>query len=294
MHQLLLLVLAISLLCHITLIMVLAYVRRGLPAAGAAEPVAFEIAVVQEEELTELEAIEFDDLLPDTLLEIDNEATDQPAVELDAEMPAADLQVVAAGSVPSLGGGGGDGGGQPGLGGGAAGTSFFGVASTGTRFAYIVDRSGSMGNDAKLETALAELGRSIQSLPDYAYFYVVLFSSKSVLPPMQRGWMRAQRANVSRLSRWLDSEVDAGGGTLPREAFIQVFALDVRPDVIFFLTDGRVQDFSAAEAAAMNRRGKRVVINTIAFGDPSSQDMLKEMARQSGGVYRYVPSQRAP
>jgi hypothetical protein len=209
-------------------------------------------------------------------------------------MPAADLQVVTAGAVPSLGGGGGDTNGQPGLGGGAAGTSFFGVSSTGTRFAYIVDRSGSMGNEHKLQTAIAELTRSVQSLPDYAYFFLVFFSNRTVEPPAQRGWTRSQAQQVARLSRWLRSEVDAGGGTLPREAFVQVFSLDVRPDVIFFLTDGRVQNFSAEEVAVMNRRGKRVVINTIAFGDPSSQEMLKEIARQSGGVYRFVPSQPAP
>ena len=67
-----------------------------------------------------------------------------------------------------------------------------------------------------------------------------------------------------------------------------MFSLKVRPDVIFFLTDGEIPDLTAVEIAAMNGRGKRVVINTIAFGDPASQALLKEVAMQSGGVYRFV------
>ncbi len=88
---------------------------------------------------------------------------------------------------------------------------------------------------------------------------------------------------------WLD-KIDSSGGTLPLPAFQKVFGLSVRPDVIFFLTDGEIPPDTAANVTSLNSRGRRVVINTIAFGDPASQAQLKDIARRSGGVYRFVPS----
>ena len=83
---------------------------------------------------------------------------------------------------------------------------------------------------------------------------------------------------------------DPGGGTQPRSAFRQVFALEDRPDVIFFLTDGQIPPETVATVTGFNSRGRRVAVNTIAFGDPASQEYLKEISYRSGGVYRYVPS----
>jgi uncharacterized protein YegL len=62
--------------------------------------------------------------------------------------------------------------------------------------------------------------------------------------------------------------------------------------VVFFLTDGEIPqaDETLARVTQLNSRGRRVVINTIAFGDPASQELLREIARQSGGIYRFVAS----
>ncbi len=287
-RNLLILGVSLSMVLHLALLLYLGSIYRRLPGGPAVQGVSYEFAILQEEELTELEQIDIDEALPEVSWESDEQPLVDPAAELDALAPEADL--VGAGELPALGGSGVGEGGEPGLGGGGAGTSFFGVSSRGTRFAYIVDRSGSMGQQGKLRVAMRELSRSIESLPDYAYFYVVLFSSDYTLPPTQRGWTRARPSTVSRLIRWLN-QVDDGGGTVPGPAFHQVFSLAVRPDVIFFLTDGEISNFTAADVAALNSRGKRAVINTIAFGDPASQDMLREIADQSGGVYRYVPSE---
>ena len=155
--------------------------------------------------------------------------------------------------------------------------------------AYIVDISGSMREGRKLEVAMRELSRSISALPDYAQFHVLLFSTSYVEPPMQTGWMRARRSTVTAITTWLE-RVTPGGGTLPMEAFVHAFSLSTRPDVIFFLTDGEIPAKTAAEVAQLNDRGQRVVINTIAFGDPTSQEQLKQIATDSGGAYRFVPS----
>ena len=190
--------------------------------------------------------------------------------------------------MPTLGGCG-DGSCDATLGGGSAGTSFFGVSSRGSRFAYIVDVSGSMGQQRKIHIAMRELARSISELPDYAYFYVVLFSTNAQQPPMQSGWSRARPTTVRKFVRWF-GKVEPRGGTNPRPAFESVFSLKKRPDVIFFMTDGQITNFGADELPSTRSRGKNVIINTIAFGDPASQDLLRAIARQTGGTYRYVAS----
>ena len=78
------------------------------------------------------------------------------------------------------------------------------------------------------------------------------------------------------------------------DAFYEVFALDVLPDVLFFLTDGEIPDDIADLVAELNDRGGRVIINTIAFGDARSQAQLRRIASESGGVYLFVPQEGGP
>jgi len=251
------------------------------------QPVSIKFAVIQEAELTQLQELQFDDLVPEVPFEIQDTAEQDPALDLAPEISAAELEIAQSGSVPRLtGSGSGEG---LTLEGGGAGTTFFGVSSRGTRFAYIVDISGSMSDQGKIEVCMRELARSIEVLPDYASFYVVLFNSEITAPPMQKGWTRARDGTVDRFTRWLE-QVDPGGGTRPQPAFRQVFSLENRPDVIFFLTDGVIPRETVAVVAALNGRGRRVAVNTIAFGDPASQAFLKEISHRSGGVYRYVSS----
>ena len=287
-RKLLLVGVAVSLAVHLGLLAYLDLVNRGLGGGGSSPPVAIEFATLHEQELIQPEKIEFDDLLGELTAELDDLPQAVPTADLPADVSAANLEISSAGAMPTLGGSG-DGTGGQALGGGGAGTSFFGVSSRGTRFAYIVDVSGSMGQARKIHIAMRELSRSIGELPDYAYFYIVLFSSGATVPPMQDDWNRARPSTVRHFIRWL-GQVDPGGGTQPRSAFELVFSLKERPDVIFFMTDGQITNFSADEVAAHTSRGRRVVINTIAFGDPTSQDLLREIARQSGGVYRFVAS----
>jgi hypothetical protein len=287
---------ALSLVCHCMLMVYLSMVSRGGGGGGGGVRAAYQLAILNEEELTELEETTFDDLASGADLE--PVAGDLPALEAIAPEPG--VASAAPSSIPSLGasgdgsggiGGSGQGGGGTGLGlgaGGGGGASFFGIGAKGSRFAYIVDVSGSMGEQHKLESALRELARSIDALPDYASFYTLFFSSGFTQPPMQKGWMKARKPVVRQFITWLNN-VDPGGGTEPRTAFLQVFSLDVRPDVIFFLTDGQFNDITVEEIAALNGRGKKCVINTIQFGDPTGEALLKEIASQTGGVYRFVP-----
>lgn len=286
--QLLLIGVAVSLLAHIVLLIYLATVYWQEGGSGGGQAVSFDFAVVQDEQLTELEQSSFDELVPEELSEIQAPDTDVPTATLDPNAVGERADMGLKGIDSTLGGSGSAAGGGT-LSGAGAGTSFFGVSSRGTRFCYIVDISASMQQGRKIQVAMQELAQSISGLPDYAHFYMLLFASNVTEPPMQRGWTRARKSTINQVIRWLHL-VDPGGGTEPTPAFHQAFALDVRPDVIFFLTDGEIPGATADEVAALNGRGKRVVINTIAFGNPASQDQLRQIARDSGGSYRFVPS----
>ena len=282
---------ALSLLLHITIMIWLATVYRMRAEVGSPTPVSFDFTVLPDSALSELDAVDLSDLASEVGDALDQAATpDDLSAELtDSTALEIDLSV---GSLPVLGGAGGASGSGEGFGSGAGGggASFFGLTARGTRFAYIVDISGSMEMGDRMPVMVEELCQSVLRLPDNAHFYLVFFASGYSTPPMQRGWQLARRPTTHRFARWIRSDIVPGGGTYPRESFEHVFELSIRPDAIFFLTDGEIPGGTADAVAAMNTGRRRVAIHTIAFGDASSQDELRRMARDSGGTYRYVPT----
>ncbi len=277
--------LAVSLVLHFALLLYFAMISRAGDGPGGPAADEYQFALVFDEPLTTAETSGLDELDLDPSEELLSELTDASDDALADAPAAADLAAEGVGAIETLGGAG-DGGTDGTLAGGA-GTSYFGIEAEGSRFLYIVDRSGSMMFGERMEIAMRELRESIESLPDYTSFRVIFFSSDLLEPDFQRGWTRATGANIRRYLNWLD-RVDPGGGTNPRPAFLLAFEMRPRPDVIFFMTDGIIPDLSAEEISGINQRGDRVVIHTIAFGDQGSEQLLRQIARDSRGQYRYV------
>ena len=90
------------------------------------------------------------------------------------------------------------------------------------------------------------------------------------------------KRNKERLVSWLSQQTPKGN-TAPYEAFKRVFSLRNRPDVIYFLTDGRFESSVPSKIADLNKKGQRVVINTIALGGGAAMAPLEKIARESGG-----------
>jgi hypothetical protein len=68
-------------------------------------------------------------------------------------------------------------------------------------------------------------------------------------------------------------------------------ALQMNPDVVFFLTDADEPKLSASELQQIVRWNKGTTINAIEFGSGSSpgrDNFLRRIAEQNGGQYRYV------
>ncbi len=168
--------------------------------------------------------------------------------------------------------------GTPGL------SSFFGAQGHGTRFVYIIDKSGSMAG-APFETAKRELVRSLRALQPHEQFFVAFYDGQA--DPMPGGRLvPATPANLERAVAWVRS-VSLGGSTDPTEAL--TFALDkLSPDTIWLLSDGA---FSAevVNTITTHNRGRRTHINTLAFINRDGEALLKIIADQNQGDYRFVP-----
>lgn len=163
--------------------------------------------------------------------------------------------------------------------------SFFGVPANGNRFVYVVDCSRSM-QGSRWQKARAELIRSLHELESDSKFMIVFFSDEC--QPMPAGELQlATEENVALASEWIRS-ARLGWGTKPL-ASVQLAHLQ-DPDVIFFLTDGEFADRTAAFLREENSsRGPAMVnVHTIAFHSREGIKLLKRIARENSGQFRYV------
>ncbi len=185
---------------------------------------------------------------------------------------------------------------SPGLGndpGGKARQSVFGIENEGHRFVYVFDRSGSMQEHGgrPMQAARAVLLRNIDGLGDWHQFNIIFYNEKP--SPWQSGKMIfANQANRNSAKRFVEG-MTAMGGTRHREPLSM--AVRLKPDVIFFLTDGDDQDRltpgQLQEIERLNgRSGAGAVINVIQFGvgQRSGSAYLKDLARQNDGKFVYI------
>lgn len=288
----------LSILIHLVLLLVagLLTVRFQSADAGGDGPAdRVEFAVLTESELAAMMSPEQS---ADQPIVPERDATTDPAsVELtDVTPTAADSLTEAALDIEIDVGAGdiGEGEGDSLLSGaGGGGASFFGLEAQGNRFAYIVDRSGSMrgGNMARLRT---ELVNSISELTENGEFLIVFFSDTSDPLGGSPRWYTASESSRAEARR-LIAGVEPGGGTKPIPAFEMVFSRRVKPDAIYFMTDGIFSDDVPGRVESLNRRF-RIPIHCILFGEPSRSSvitnevrtMMRTIANQSGGRFQHV------
>eukprot|EP00913_Durusdinium_trenchii_P023372 g21950.t1 len=167
-----------------------------------------------------------------------------------------------------------------------AGSRFFGLKAGGERFVYIVDCSGSMRGEP-FRKAREELLRSIHNLGPKQSFYVIFFASGSfpMFSPNAAApdLLVASQANVKRVTEWVTT-FNGNGGTDPEDAFIK--AIELKPDAIFFLTDGAFPDRVVDVVRQKNQ--KQAAINTVGFQSRSGEPLLKRIAAENSGKYLFV------
>lgn len=168
-----------------------------------------------------------------------------------------------------------------------AGSKFFGLRANGEKFVYVVDCSSSM-RGVPFQKACEELLRSIHNLGPKQRFYVIFFASVSY--PMfstsrpAPDLLAASSENVNRVTEWI-TNFRGTGGTAPEDALLK--ALDLKPDAVFFLTDGAFAPRVVTTVARRNR--KQAAINTVGFVSRAGESLLKQIAKENNGKYVFVP-----
>ncbi|MCC6661186.1 MAG: hypothetical protein IT437_09905 [Phycisphaerales bacterium] len=295
--------LAISLAVHLFALAIAALIVVGGAQAGGAGAAdsgggPVEVAVLTESELAQISGGAIDAEAP--------AVPEAPSVS-DAALSSLDtsvgglaetgLELSVDGGVGASGislGGAGDISASAGLGVGGAGggaASFFGAEARGTRFAYIVDVSGSMAYDSKIESLKGELLKSIFALQENAEFIIIPFSSDAQPLGGKREWTEADEPGKAWARKGISALI-ADGGTVPAPAFAVVFSVRPRPDAIYFMTDGQFDESLTLDLLRMNAELK-IPIHCITFVNKEAEAMMRRIAQDSGGTYTHVPG-KAP
>lgn len=174
---------------------------------------------------------------------------------------------------------------------------FCGIEGGGNHFVYLVDSSKSMGR--AFQSARAELLNSIGALKSDQRFYVVFFDAEPDYMRIKNAdtdeptSLEASDDNKAALHRWA-SGIKMDNGRAPDLPLR--FALRLKPDVIFLLSDGefpqQIEDLLNQENYTENLFGDRQrisIVHTIGYHSQQGEQRMRRIAEQNGGQYRYVP-----
>jgi Mg-chelatase subunit ChlD len=174
-------------------------------------------------------------------------------------------------------------------------TSFMDIADNGERFVYVIDTSGSMGDNGRMGLAQSQLIKSLNMLRPHQSFQVIFYgeSAREMIFPgaEKRRLHQATIPNIKLASRRINQE-KAYGGTAHLPALSKAFRL--RPDVVYFLTDGQSSSASSRQKLEKvlreNISSARVHVIEFASGPPETRrpGWLEELAFETGGKYRRI------
>jgi len=193
--------------------------------------------------------------------------------------------------VIGVGGGGKEIGGFEGLG---TGRGFFGAGGGGggggdvdesARIVYVVDRSGSMTDS--IDFVKWELKRSIGELSEAKEFHVIFYSSGPPVEMPTRRLVNATERNKQLAYEFIDGVI-AQGETDPSKALERAF--DCKPELIYLLTDGEFDRAIIDQVKRLNV-GAKVTVHTIGFLYKTGETVLKQIAEDSHGNYKFVSEQ---
>jgi len=146
---------------------------------------------------------------------------------------------------------------------------------------YVIDRSSSM--TGSLHYVKSELKRSIGELGEDTLFHVIFLSSGTPLELPSRRPMKATDLTKQLAFEFIDGIIPQGE-TDPVEAIKRAFA--VGPDLIYLLTDGEF-DRNVVDLTKRLNTGDKVTVYTIGLLHRGGEDVLKQIAEQNGGNYKF-------
>lgn len=205
-------------------------------------------------------------------------------------------------------------------GGAGEGAGFFGVgkkSGQAKRVCLIIDMSKSL-REEQIAVIKDRLVETLDYLGSGQYFEVVFFSGPcwfvgddaneirkgwgrgknhhDYSPPPdglpQGQWRPARHYILDKARKYVFDTLHTTVGTDWRHPFQIAYNMDPKPDVIYFLTDGRV-DNSELTLNIIRSEGRGIPVNTIAFGlkDQDGVSSLREMSELTNGEHTALDMQ---
>ena len=182
--------------------------------------------------------------------------------------------------------------------GGPGSTTFMSVAGTGQSFVYVVDTSSSM-TGLRLQVAQSQLKSSLRLLLPSQKFAVVTYNEAASQITLGRLAPQDMYFATDRNKFLAESEINkliSTAGTRHAPALLMALKLRpdpqnprVRPDVIYFLTDGEESPLPGELREIMSSLGSTTV-HVIQFTDGTltsrETSWLERVANSSGGEFR--------
>ena len=191
------------------------------------------------------------------------------------------------------------------VGSGQEGVQFFGAKARGNSFAFVVDRSASMGRNEKWKAALQELMTVVTRMEPKQLFFVIFFAGDPYPMFNQENPechpVRATKSNIEKLEGWLQ-KVEMAPPRLPSNVDVALRqVLEMRPDAVFLLTDGEVSQkterflskFNAMSDDPILGPTRPTTVHTIGFSK-QGEELLKKIAQNNGGTYTFHELPKAP
>ncbi len=170
------------------------------------------------------------------------------------------------------------------------GSGFFGSAESETSVVFVVDNSRSMNrpHDSPAKTRFrrvkVELVKCVAAMAASRRFSIIFFARETV-PLSQTELLPATDAVKASSLEWVARMGSGGAPTDPRSALRG--ALRMQPDQIYFLTDGEFDRPIVRDLLKLKQSVTR--IDTFAFGDQAGEAVLKTLAENNRGTYRFIP-----
>lgn len=176
------------------------------------------------------------------------------------------------------------------------GAYFFGTYASGQRFVFVIDSSQSMLEGGRWSAMRRELIRALSTLSPDQEFFVISFDSTAKpmfgqFPPNSK-FLHPNAGNIERVNRWVGT-ISHGGSTLPASSI--GIALRMKPDAIFLLSDGEIQDTTLQELRLHNRQRNSkgsfeaiIPIHTVSLFSMAGFRTLQAIADENDGVFTPV------
>lgn len=163
--------------------------------------------------------------------------------------------------------------------------SFFGYEFVARSVVFVIDASGSMSGK-RFDRARKELATSISQLKPHQQFFVIFYTHETFpmfWPNTINTMIPATPKNIRETLLWMERST-TDGGTQPQKSM--VIALNLRPDVVFLLSDGQIPAETRQITFANNRRS---IVHTIGFGSNIGATVMRLIAEDNRGGYRFIP-----